>query len=403
MILGPVSYLDCVIFCIFLTPQLLIHVGLWESVGVVLQCLPFLLLKLPCSFIHERYLVTQARQSAFVQKASSFEDFVIRCVRYAFANIPPKIGRVFFSKPVALPFLWFRMLRHGYLKSPVHWNEFVDKRLKGVWIIRDPMKKPDVCVYYAHGGGFSMGSSYFYLEFLLTWLSLLSEAGYNNPAIFALEYTLVPDDIFPKQLEEVIAGYEHVLSMTGDPNKICVSGDSAGATVVLSLLLHLANLDRHAEKMDGVGNWHLAKPGLAVLISPWVTLVSKQHQNTRSDYLDAEHLHLYAKQYAGGNIAVDDPLLSPGNCRDISWWRKACPTKGIYIMFGAEEVFAAEIENLVRFLKDGGVKVTSREEAGGIHAWPVASLFLSSHIEDRRKGLKALVEEIRDNIETSSK
>jgi hypothetical protein len=47
---------------------------------------------------------------------------VIRCVRYAFAYIPAEIGRVFFSKLVALPFLRFRMLRHGYLKSPIHWH-----------------------------------------------------------------------------------------------------------------------------------------------------------------------------------------------------------------------------------------------------------------------------------------
>ncbi|CAJ2506167.1 Uu.00g002970.m01.CDS01 [Anthostomella pinea] len=398
MILGPVSYLDCIVFCVFLALQLLIHVGLIETVGVVLQCLPFLLFKLPYGFIHERYLVKPADQTPFVQQASQFEDFVIRCVRYAFANVPPKVGRVFFSKPVALPFLRFRMLRHGYLNCPVHWHEYNDKRFKGIWMIQDPMKKPDVCIYYAHGGGFSMGSSYFYLEFLLTWLSLLGEAGYRNPAIFALEYTLVPDSSFPTQLEETIAGYEHVLSMTGDPDKVCLSGDSAGATLVLSLLLHLGNLGRHSEKMDGVGSWQLAKPGFAVLISPWVTLVSDKHRNTASDYLDAGHLHRYAHQYSGQDAPTDDPLLSPGDCRDVSWWRKACPTRGIYVAYGAEEVFAPEVEDLVRFLKDNDVKVGSREEARGIHAWPVASLFLSSQPEKRQKGLKALVGEIKINI-----
>lgn len=48
---------------------------------------------------------------------------MVRCVRYAFANIPPRIGRVFFAREVALPFLWFRLLRHGYLGSPIHWWE----------------------------------------------------------------------------------------------------------------------------------------------------------------------------------------------------------------------------------------------------------------------------------------
>ncbi|OTA66627.1 Arylacetamide deacetylase-like protein [Hypoxylon sp. EC38] len=398
MILGPVSYLDCVVFCAFLTPQLIIHVGLLETVLVVLRCLPFLLFELPFTFVRERYFVEFHKQSPFVQKASPFEDFVIRCVRYAFANVPPDVGRVFFSKPVALPFLRFRMLRHGYIISPIHWHEYNDKRFKGIWVIKDPMIKPDICVFYVHGGGFSMGSAYFYLEFLLTWLSLLSDSGYQNPAIFALDYTLVPDASFPTQLEEAIAGYEHVLSTAQDPNRICVSGDSAGATIVLSLLLHLANIGRHLKKMDNTGVWRLAKPGMAIFISPWVTLVSEKHQNTTSDYLDAGNLHQYARQYAGEKISVNDPLLSPGDCRDISRWKKAIPSKGMFVVYGAEEVFAFEIADLVRFLGENGVKVRNKEEKGGIHAWPVACLFLSSSLDDRQKGLKSLVEEIRDNI-----
>lgn len=42
MILGPVSYLDCLVFCLFLAPQLLYRVGLVETVICVIQTLPFL-------------------------------------------------------------------------------------------------------------------------------------------------------------------------------------------------------------------------------------------------------------------------------------------------------------------------------------------------------------------------
>ncbi|KAI0406678.1 Alpha/Beta hydrolase protein [Xylaria palmicola] len=396
MILSPVSYLDCAVFCICLAPQLLIQVGVLETLAVMLRCLPFLLLELPCSFVRERYFVRREDRCPFVQRATPFEDLVIRCVRYAFANIRPSVGRVFFSRPVALPFLRFRMLRHGYVRSPVHWHEFRDKRFRGIWIIHDPMKQPDLCVYYAHGGGFSMGSSYFYLEFLLSWLDLLKKAGYQNPSIFALEYTLVPDGSFPRQLEEAIAGYEHVLSTVGDPGRVCVSGDSAGATIVLSLLLHLANIDRHVDLMNKLGKWRLAKPALAVLISPWVTLVSDSHRNTKSDYLDAQKLQIYAEEYAG-EVSSNDSLLSPGQCRDISWWHRACPRHGIFVEYGNEEVFATEIGELVQFWKRGGIKITSRGEFGGIHAWPIASLFLSEP-NKRLDGLKTLVREIRVHI-----
>jgi hypothetical protein len=63
----------------------------------------------------------------FVQQSSLFEDLVVRCVRFAFANLPSKVGRIFFSKWVALPFLRFRMLRHGYLRSPIRWEEYEDE------------------------------------------------------------------------------------------------------------------------------------------------------------------------------------------------------------------------------------------------------------------------------------
>lgn len=85
--------------------------------------------QLPSGFIHERFLLRPDAQPAFVRQASPFEDIVVRCVRYAFANISPKVGRVFFGKRVALPWLRWRMLRHGYLRSPVHWREYRSVRV----------------------------------------------------------------------------------------------------------------------------------------------------------------------------------------------------------------------------------------------------------------------------------
>lgn len=245
-----------------------------------------------------------------------------------------------------------------------------------------------------------MGSPYFYLEYLLTWLSLLGESGYGNPAIFSLEYTLVPDAVFPTQLQQAMAAYQHVLETVGQASRVCISGDSAGATIMLSLLLHLANPGRGADSMNDTGAWRLEAPAMAALISPWVTLVSPRHRNTASDYLNQENLHQYALGYAG-RLAVTDPLLSPGDCRDVDWWQRACPSGGMFIAYGAEEVFAPDIKDHVKFLETAGVKISSRAEDGGIHAWPVASLFLSTGARDRQKGLKSLVEQVKAGIPTA--
>jgi acetyl esterase/lipase len=245
-----------------------------------------------------------------------------------------------------------------------------------------------------------MGSSYFYLEFLIAWISLLQTSGFRNPAIFSLEYTLVPDKSYPVQLHQALAGYRHVLSITRDPSKICVSGDSAGATLILSLLLYLSHEDKGRFAISP-SELKMPAPHLAVLISPWTTLVSRQDKNTASDYLDANNLHHYAHQYASNRISIHDPRISPGNCKDSSWWREASPLEGFYICYGAEEVFAPETSGLISLLKKSGVKVRSREEKGGIHAWPVAALFLSSTREERQKGLKTIVTEIRESIKST--
>ena len=259
----------------------------------------------------------------------------------------------------------------------------------GVYMVPDMSREPDLVIYYCHGGGFSMGSAYFYLEFLLAWVSLLKAAGYRNPAIFSLEYTLVPDASYPTQLEQTAAGYDFVCSVVKDSSRVCVSGDSAGATLMLTFLLYIAELRK--EYID-------LKPGYATLISPWTTLYSPKNQNTPSDYLNSDSLHLYGRQYAGSDERLDDPLISPGVCKDESWWAKASPTAGFGIVFGSEEVLGPELREMIALLRKSGCAVSVREEPGAIHAWPVVTMFLSDTKTERQKGLKDLVKLVKQAI-----
>ncbi len=295
--------------------------------------------------------------------------------------------------------------------------------MAGILLIHDPTQAPDILVYYCHGGGFSMGSSYFYLEFLLAWVSLLqTRAGYANPALFTLEYTLVLKATHPTQLNQTFAGYIYVLSLLPtatststissirtdadvkipDTSRICLAGDSAGATLMLSLLLRITQDPSYR---------HL-RPGLATMISPWCRLVSDKNQNTRSDYLNVQSLHLYARQYVGSTFSTNtksnnnrevhdnetslhDPLASPGACKDLETWRQASPTRGYHFVFGAEEVFAPETREMVAVLRKAGIEVEVTEEKGQVHAWAVVALFLGETSEGRLKGLSVIVEVMR--------
>jgi acetyl esterase/lipase len=249
------------------------------------------------------------------------------------------------------------------------------------------------------GGGFSMGSAYFYLEYLLTWLSVLSSSGYRNPAIFALEYTLVPDASFPVQVDEAMKAYEHVLTVAVDPSTVCVSGDSAGATLVLCLLLRLGADNVNGRSAIADRRQHQpARPGLAVLISPWVTLLSERHRNTVSDYLDVQKLHQYGELFAGRRISSSDPSVSPGCCEDTAWWKRSSPSRGIFIHYGTDEVLKSDIEKFVGGLQKAGILIEAKAEPGGIHAWPVASLFLCSSRHDRLEGLVTMTREISQRM-----
>ena len=237
-----------------------------------------------------------------------------------------------------------------------------------------------------------MGSPYFYLEPHLVLLSLLQRK-FKNPAIFSLDYDLVPDSMWPTQLDQVISGYNFALSLaSNEPGRICVAGDSAGGTLVLSLLLTLAKDSKRKA----------LKPGYSVLLSPWVTLVAAGNQDTRGDFLNSDSLHLYAREYAGTEKNLKDPIVSPG-LADLDWWASAAPTNGFYFSFGSEEVLAREAHRFIKLLRKASIPVRVREEPGGVHAWVIASLFLSNTFEERIFGMSEVVKAIGYNIPQLSK
>ena len=238
-----------------------------------------------------------------------------------------------------------------------------------------------------------MGSAYFYLEPSLTIVSLL-KAHYRNPALFSLDYDLVPDKQWPSQLEQVMVGYDYVLSLVkGKANLICCSGDSAGGTLILSLLLSLARRENAKDLC----------PGYAALLSPWITLVTENNQDNGSDFLSTKTLHEYATQYAGDKSNLENPLISPGRCVDLDWWAAAAPRYGFYFAFGSEEILAHEIRALVKLLQSTMVNVSVREQRGCVHAWVIANLFLAGSHDQRIYGMKEVVKAITDNMFLSNK
>lgn len=233
-----------------------------------------------------------------------------------------------------------------------------------------------------------MGTPYFYMEFLVAMVSLLAERGFHNPAVFAPQYTLVPDACYPTQADQVERAYAAVLDRARhEPDRVIVAGDSAGANLVLGLLLRAA-----------APGSPLPRPLAALLLSPWTTLVSPLHRDTASDYLGAARLHRFGLQYAGGRgtgTGDDAARASPGRCKDPARWRRAAPAAGFFVAYGAEEVLAAEIDALVRVWARAAVPLCVKRRPAGIHAWTVASLFLARDRARRLEGLEDVATFVR--------
>ncbi len=93
------------------------------------------------------------------------------------------------------------------------------------------------CILYFHGGGFVLGSLETHHR-LMRCLAVESRA-----TVIAIDYRLAPEHPFPAPLEDCIAAVQWLqdkaTAIDLDPERLVLSGDSAGANLALATLLHL--------------------------------------------------------------------------------------------------------------------------------------------------------------------
>lgn len=90
-------------------------------------------------------------------------------------------------------------------------------------------------------------------------------------AVLLPAYTLVPDAIFPTQLQQVAVVLLHLLRQSNrDPSRIMITGDSAGGGLVFTLLSHILHPRADVPRIT------LASPFRAVFVfSPWVSFCTE--------------------------------------------------------------------------------------------------------------------------------
>jgi epsilon-lactone hydrolase len=156
-----------------------------------------------------------------------------------------------------------------------------------------PREGQDVTLLLLHGGGYVMGSAFAYRH-LAGALALAADATALVP-----EYRLAPEHPFPAALEDALRAYQWVLGTGTEPAQLTLAGDSAGAGLVLSLVLTL--------KQQG-----LPLPGGTLMLCPGVRLTFEHDMEMPNGQpgLSVEQLRGFAESYLGGHPA-DDPILDP--------------------------------------------------------------------------------------------
>ncbi len=119
----------------------------------------------------------------------------------------------------------------------------------GEWV---EAQKSDVTLLYLHGGGYVACSAE-------THRPITAGFAKNGLRVFAPDYRLAPEHLFPAAVEDAVAVYRALIDQPS--GKIVVAGDSAGGGLALAMLVSLRDAG-------------VRIPSAVALFSPWTDLAA---------------------------------------------------------------------------------------------------------------------------------
>ncbi|MET9289756.1 alpha/beta hydrolase [Nocardia beijingensis] len=198
-------------------------------------------------------------------------------------------------------------------------------------------------VLYLHGGGYAVGS-------LATHRSLAARLARDvGCPVYVLDYRLAPEHPLPAALDDAEAAFLELVATGLRPDRIAVSGDSAGGGLSLALAQRL--IARHGQTPAALG-----------LIAPWAD-PNEIPDRERDLVISKPWSRSCAAAYLGDGDAAD-PVYAPltGELRGLP------PT---YVQVDISELLYRQCVALVAALRAAGVQVRFTESKG---LWHVAQL-----------------------------
>ena len=159
------------------------------------------------------------------------------------------------------------------------------------------------CILYFHGGGYVAGSP----ETHQNMLSSLATS--SSIQIFAIDYSLAPENPFPKAIDEAVRSYNLLIEKGYKNKNIFFGGDSAGGNLSLVCILKLQEQNQRL-------------PSKIFLLSPWANLTgegSSVKKNSKCDpYLSYDNwedtsrsFKKIVNEWYAPNQDCENPFISP--------------------------------------------------------------------------------------------
>jgi monoterpene epsilon-lactone hydrolase len=216
---------------------------------------------------------------------------------------------------------------------------------------------PTATIVHFHGGCYAVGAPD-------TSLGLVANLARRTGAeVLSVDYRLAPEHRYPAAVDDALTAYRALLDNGGDPARIAVAGESAGAGLAMAALLAARNAG-------------LPQPAAALLLSPWVDLTQSGRSLATKAAVDpsmtANALRVRAADYLGDA----DPraeLASPA----LADLRGLAP---LLVQVGSHEVLLDDALLLAARAAECDVDVTLDVVAGAPHVFQAFAVVLDEAV-----------------------
>lgn len=214
-----------------------------------------------------------------------------------------------------------------------------------VYRVAPQTQPPARHVFYLHGGGFVRSIT------SLHWELVAKLAGRLGCEVVVPLYPLAPEHGIDEILAFLLRCHEDEFAR--QPGPWTIMGDSAGASLTLSLAMRLRDLG-------------MAQPERLVLMSPALDLSQDDAADSKNGIdpiVDSRALPVLAS-LLGPGLDPRDPRLSP-----LYGKLEGLPATTVFV--GTREIVHPSVQRFMRAAERAGVPAVLHEYPGMVHAWPL--------------------------------